>query len=216
MGSIEKDPLTPGMRVGKLTVIERLNNPRSIYRCKCDCGREKNIYKNNLTSGRTTSCGCRQKEIVSNMFSKQNKFVFADDYVIGKASNTGKEFLIDRADYEKVKDYCWHETKKGYIATKGKIKITLHRFLMNPPDDLVVDHKNHNKADNRRSNLRVCTTQQNCMNRTIPPKGIQEKKSGNKTYYTVFLNGKYRGTFKDYESAKTVRDQVYEQEYSFE
>lgn len=206
MGSVEKNPLSAGDRFGRLTIIERLDSTKSIYRCKCDCGKIKDVYKNNLVHGRTTSCGCRHKEVVSNLFSKQNDFTFVDDYVVGKASNTGNEFFIDLADYEKVKGFCWHEMKNGYIATKGKTCTTLHRFLMNPPDDLVIDHLNHNRKDNRRKNLRVCTVKQNNQNRANPPIGIQIKQQGKRTYYHVVIKGKYVGTYKDYERAKEARD----------
>lgn len=38
---------------------------------------------------------------------------------------------------------------------------------MNPPEGMVVDHKNHNPLDNRRCNLRVCTQSQNGMNARV-------------------------------------------------
>lgn len=210
MSRPEIHPLVSGDKFGRLTVIERTNSPKSIYKCKCECGNIKMVHKHNLTSGRTTSCGCLQKEIVSVINSKQNEFVFIDDYVIGTTNNTGKKFYFDRADYEKVKRFCWYEAKTGYIMAD---KRTMHRYLMNPPENMVVDHINHNKADNRRKNLRICTTAENSLNRAIPPIGIRIKKQGSHTYYQVYLNHKYRGSYKDYESAKEVRDRVYEEEY---
>jgi hypothetical protein len=42
--------------------------------------------------------------------------------------------------------------------------LALHRFLMDPSGELVVDHKNHLIFDNREQNLRVCTDQQNKWN----------------------------------------------------
>lgn len=53
-----------GQRFGKLTVIEYAYNKKhnSYWKCKCDCGNEKNIMLNNLTRGMTKSCGCIRKQ----------------------------------------------------------------------------------------------------------------------------------------------------------
>lgn len=62
-----------GQRFGKLTVlglIKPLNkNNRCLYwKCKCECGNEKNIQGGHLRSGHTNSCGCSWYE-----FGKQRK-----------------------------------------------------------------------------------------------------------------------------------------------
>ncbi len=57
-----------GMKFGKLTVIERAENPKSekvCWRCKCECGKETVVTRTNLTSGHTVSCGCLQKEVAA-------------------------------------------------------------------------------------------------------------------------------------------------------
>ena len=61
-----------GQRFGRLVVLERLDDivqengrKRSLYRCKCDCGNEKNVRGENLTGGITQSCGCLNKERTS-------------------------------------------------------------------------------------------------------------------------------------------------------
>jgi hypothetical protein len=40
----------------------------------------------------------------------------------------------------------------------------LHRYLLNFPKDMEVDHINGNTLDNRRENLRICTSRQNTYN----------------------------------------------------
>ena len=54
----------------------------------------------------------------------------------------------------------------------------MHNMIMQPPKDLRVDHINHNKLDNRRSNLRLCTKQQNQWNRRKVVKNTTSKYKG--------------------------------------
>lgn len=72
--------------------------------------------------------------------------------------------LIDKQDYEKIKNYKWG-LNDGYVATKmnGR-EMKLHRFIMNPPEDKVVDHGNWNTLDNRRDNLEIREQRENTIN----------------------------------------------------
>lgn len=59
-----------GRRFGRLIVIEfagKNDYGNYVWKCRCDCGNEKIIYKGNLLKnpGGTKSCGCLQKEIIS-------------------------------------------------------------------------------------------------------------------------------------------------------
>lgn len=85
--------------------------------------------------------------------------------------------LVDSEDADILSRHCWQgkwdrHTKK-YRAERhirlpgGKRKILgMHRQLMNCPDGFQVDHKNINTLDNRKSNLRICTSSQNSQNRS--------------------------------------------------
>lgn len=56
-----------GQKFGRLTVIHKKGLTKYGYQkylCKCVCGEEKEIESQSLTSGRTQSCGCLQKERV--------------------------------------------------------------------------------------------------------------------------------------------------------
>lgn len=55
-----------GKVFGKLTVMEfsHKNQRRECHwKCLCECGKETVVRSNQLTSGRTRSCGCLQKEV---------------------------------------------------------------------------------------------------------------------------------------------------------
>ena len=49
-----------GHRFGKLTALYRTctQNRHYKWRCRCECGKEKDIQGGHLRSGHTTSCGC--------------------------------------------------------------------------------------------------------------------------------------------------------------
>lgn len=66
----------------------------------------------------------------------------------------------------------YHHDIKGYYAVflsrggvKNRMRACLHRFIMNPPAWLEVDHINHDSLDNRKSNLRIVCRHENCTNR---------------------------------------------------
>ena len=101
--------------------------------------------------------------------------------------------LIDLDDVDKVKNYKWGLTK-GYVLNKTIRE--LHRFIMNCPDDKIVDHINHNRLDNRKSNLRICTKSQNAMNvkkrkdNTSGATGVCWNKKYNNWYAQIVVNTK--------------------------
>lgn len=56
-----------GRQFGRLKVIDRVidENDHVMWKCQCDCSNEIIVRPDSLTSGHTKSCGCLQKEIVS-------------------------------------------------------------------------------------------------------------------------------------------------------
>lgn len=66
-----------GQKFGKLTVLKTLweENPPKVL-CRCDCGNEKILIKNDVQSYHTLSCGCLQKERAGSVnFVDQNGYV---------------------------------------------------------------------------------------------------------------------------------------------
>ena len=85
--------------------------------------------------------------------------------------------IVDDKDYEKAFKFKWCYNN-GYAMRNesrkiGKKTILLHRFLMNPPSNMSVDHINGNRLDNRRQNLRICSHRENLYNQS----GNKSKKS---------------------------------------
>lgn len=110
--------------------------------------------------------------------------ILGDTTVIYLEKRDGRIFetYIDTEDLEKVKAYdvSWNEAfyKKinssyaqatKYLGMKdGKPKyktLYLPKIVMDCPDELKVDHKNHNGLDNRKQNLCIVTNQENLVNR---------------------------------------------------
>lgn len=78
---------------------------------------------------------------------------------------------MDDADYEMVSRYKWQRHRQGYAIRRDYLgggreapryrPMLMHRFILNAPPSLTVDHINQVKWDNRRSNLRLATASQN-------------------------------------------------------
>ena len=57
-----------GRKFGRLTIIKKGKRNKSgvqLYICKCDCGNYTNVTLGNIKSGNTKSCGCYNKEQLS-------------------------------------------------------------------------------------------------------------------------------------------------------
>lgn len=77
-------------------------------------------------------------------------------------NKNGVSVLIDEADLGLLRQHKnghWHfiVEANGYISVWTKKKFFLHRLIMNPSTEMLVDHIDGNKLDNRRRNLRICT-----------------------------------------------------------
>lgn len=81
----------------------------------------------------------------------------------------GKFALVDDEDFEYLTQWKWCAVRSDttFYAERGESghHIRMHADIMNNPKGMEVDHRNRNGLDNRRENLRVCTNQQNKMNR---------------------------------------------------
>lgn len=229
-----------GKKFGRLTVVKQVEKPESrkkkgrYWLCECDCGSGKEVIVStmDLNSGHTTSCGCILKEKAAKRLAEQNRrlagtgkknkmtqFYIEKDYAYGYTSNTDQKFYIDLDDLEFAEKYTWHANDNGYIMSRiNGTLVRLHRVIMSCPDDMEVDHKNHNTYDNRKSNLRIVTRSQNNMNRDS--KGVHFVEKDNRYVAYIKINGerKHLGSFANENDAIKARKDAedrYFGEYSY-
>lgn len=133
--------------------------------------------------------------------------------------------IVDAEDYEMLSKYKWSYHRSGYasrnvyshmLGGKEKTKtIFMHRVINKTPKDLVTDHINGDKLDNRKSNLRSVTRSQNAANLMRMPRsnsgyyGVSYHRMTSKWQaYGVYENGKtyYIGIYDTAYEAAQARD----------
>lgn len=87
-------------------------------------------------------------------------------------------FIVDDEDFERVSNELWH-LENGYpvcvvIINDLRKRLKIHQYILGKYCG-VCDHKDRNKLNNQKDNLRICTQKQNSRNRSI--------QRGNKTGY---------------------------------
>ena len=126
--------------------------------------------------------------------------------------------LVDSPDFKKLSRYKWFVSSHGYAIRddERRKRIYMHRFIMDAPSGMVIDHINGNGLDNRRENLRICTQGQNTINarkikvKTSIYKGVYFSKVCNRWVAQIGLNWKrkYLGLYDDEKSAAIAYDKV--------
>lgn len=140
---------------------------------------------------------------------------------VTKELKGGHLLLVDDEDAPLLDLYPWrampiddrfYVSASVWMSDQTNGTLLLHRLVMNAPDGMDVDHKNHNGLDNRRSNLRVCTRAQNLANtrpgrnNTSGYKGVSWSKQHRKWAAYIKINYKRRhlGLFMEKRDAATA------------
>jgi len=133
-----------------------------------------------------------------------------------------KVAIVDDKDYELLSKHKWSVSSAGYAKRsikKGKDQKTiyLHRFIMNVPQDMEIDHINGDRLDNRKWNLRICTAHENRMNtgnvrenKTSKYKGVCWDKIRKKWFSQITVRNKCikLGRYNDEIDAAMVYDKM--------
>lgn len=168
----------------------------------------------------------RHGDVLTETIFDKNQYEEFDDYYEIWLKNQFFEVVaktkIDKEDFEKVMQYKWYchqyENLKQYCQgtlEKG-VKQRLHHFILNLKhkelNGKVIDHINGDSLDNRKSNLRIITQQENMQNRHSIDGMIGIRmyslKSG-KIRYSARITHNYQtislGTFNSLEEAQEAR-----------
>jgi hypothetical protein len=128
---------------------------------------------------------------------------------------------VDDWNYDWLNQWNWYAVFNGYTFyaarhPKGENRriLLMHREIMNTPDDMEVDHQDHNGLNCQEYNMRNATHGQNGANRT--PYGSSKYLGVNcdKEYgyirASIKVNGKQKnlGTFKTEEAAAKKYDEA--------
>ena len=120
----------------------------------------------------------RYGEIQSRTKYDSNEFVIEGDlvriFLYNKEGNKVAEALVDKDDYNLIKDYKWCLDKNGYV--KNSKQEYLHRVITRETA-LYVDHINGNKLDNHLSNLKWGTNLENSADMRVHGTNVNANKT---------------------------------------
>ncbi len=198
---------------GNLTVLwkyKESQNGGASWVCRCSCGHIEIVKGYKLLNGHKTRC----------QYCNFGRFSFFDNYQgVECILPNNTKFQFDFNDFALVSQYRWQQTPNGYfrasLGSREAGHILLHHLIMGfPPKGMVTDHKDGNRGNNRRSNLRFCTNTDNVRNSAIKRnnmtgyKGVSYDKRRNTWVARIYVNGvdKHLGSFNTPEQAAIAYD----------
>ena len=137
----------------------------------------------------------------------------------------GRQTIVDSDDYIKFGQVKWYYGCGGYaIRNRNKegadsynrVTVLLHREIMNAEQGSMIDHINGDTLDNRKENLRFCTSSQNNINQKLRKdnksgfKGVIWNKEAKKWRAEVGCKGKsvFVGDFMNLQEAARAYDKA--------
>lgn len=91
------------------------------------------------------------------------------EYIVNSPKHGKQIVLLDDEDAHFCsKGLYVHEIGQFLYVRIKPNKVSLHRAIMGIPKGKVIDHINRNPLDNRKSNLKICTIQENLRNQKRP------------------------------------------------
>lgn len=125
-----------GEKFGRLLAIEptiyRDKKGSIKWRCKCDCGNECYVTEDNLVRNKTTSCGCKKKEICSNISNQvslyqDTSYTFLKFRKNVRSDNKCRKRGISELNNGKYRAYIGFKKKRYDLGTYNIIQEALFK-----------------------------------------------------------------------------------------
>ncbi len=140
----------------------------------------------------------------------------------------GEFAIVDDADYNKLCGYNWYIQKKKsgvmyairHIWINGKrTTMRMHREILKEKGQTIIDHINRNGLDNRKSNLRKCSSGCNAHNSKIYStntsgyKGVTYNKDRNgvRKYIAAYISNGNKGNYLGRYKTEVLAAEAYDQ-----
>lgn len=198
-----------GKKFGRLVVVERShqdNHNKYHWRCNCDCGKETLVVTGQLINGRTKSCGCLHKEVVSKTFTTHGLSKIPEFDVWAA--------LIQRCTNKNNKKYSDYGGRGITVCDRwiNSFEAFYHDMGPRPSPDLSID-----RMDNDRGyypeNCKWATDKEQAMNKRVRKSSVSgvngvvwsERDKLWYSYITVNKKYTYLGCSKNIEEAIETR-----------
>lgn len=194
------------------------------YCCICNSDNQINMYQGKPYCKKHVNHMIRYGQIIEKTIYDKNDYIFENNIVKiilrDKYQNINGYSIIDKEDYEKVKECKWY-LSHGYCKTKTLDKdngISIQNLIMDNLDfiDIIYyDHIDRNRLNNKKDNLRRTTLQQNSMNmskkyiNTSGVSGVQKYTYDKELKWDAYITYKYKpiylGRFIKFDDAVLTR-----------
>ena len=137
-------------RFGRWVVTGLHEHPKKVH-CKCDCGKEKVVWKNNLLSGKTKSCGCFRTEKIVDRFKTHG---LSQTYTY-----SSWQHMINRCYNPDNTNYPHYGGRGITVCEEWREYLNFLRDMGERPEGLSIDRIDNDKGYSK-ENCRWATQQQ--------------------------------------------------------